>query len=232
MRGIVSAMCEATTFNVLAAGTFTRKVSLYASGEWIAPVGVFSVAGTEADAHIRGSGITQVLWSPCGRYLYIAERKSDGALLYDIRKTGQLLGWLEGRKADTNQRLGVEVVATGAEDHEIWAGGSDGTVRVWKNAWQTGKGQKADSEWALHRGNVNAHTLNHETTIDKATDAVTSCLVHPTASVAVTCSGQRPNVTVDVPFTSENSGDEAEIVPPEESSPAKPIDNTLKAWVL
>ena len=137
MRGVVSALAIDNSSKILAAGTFSRHVGLYDSlGEGDC-IGVFCLKGTSADAQIGGGGITQVSWSACGRYLYITERKSDGVIIYDIRKTGQLLSWLGGRKADTNQRMSVDFVTPGdpdaTTDHEIWAGGLDGYVRMWKN---------------------------------------------------------------------------------------------------
>ena len=137
MRGIVSALAADPSTGLLAAGTFARTVGLYDSHGQGECVGVFSVKGTAPDRIIGGGGVTQVSWSPCGKYLYVTERKSNGVILYDIRKTGQLLGWLEGRNARTNQRLGVDVFATDdGTGHEIWAGGLDGCFRLWKNPHQ------------------------------------------------------------------------------------------------
>jgi WD40 repeat protein len=134
MRGIVSALAIDATTGTLAAGTYGRQVGLYDAMGQGGSIAVFSVKGTDADAHIGGGGVTQVSWSPCGRYLYIAERKSNGIVLYDIRQTGHLLAWLEGRNAQTNQRLGFDVVtADGQDGHEVWAGGMDGYFRVWEN---------------------------------------------------------------------------------------------------
>lgn len=137
MRGIVSALALDASSGVLAAGTFSRHVGLYDALGQGDCLGVFSVKGTDADACIGGGGITQVSWSPCKRYLYITERKSDGVVLYDIRKTGQLLAWLEGRNARTNQRMSVDIVLSDDQGgHEVWAGGIDGLFRMWKNAYE------------------------------------------------------------------------------------------------
>ncbi|KAL1972982.1 hypothetical protein VTN31DRAFT_6524 [Thermomyces dupontii] len=175
MKGIVSALAMSPGEDaILAAGTFTRNVALYGARGTGDFMGTWSVAKTEADARIGGSGVTQLLWSPCGRYLYIAERKSRGMLVYDIRVTGQLLGWLQGREAVTNQRMTADIVAVeGAESHEIWAGGTDGKVRVWKDPFLTVGEQESTYEWQLHD------------------DSVTSSVLHPNAGVLATCSGQR-----------------------------------------
>lgn len=154
MKGIVSALAmNPNEVGILAAGTFTRNIALYGargSGELI---GTFSIAKSEADRHIGGKGITQLLWSPCGRYLYVAERKSQGMLVYDIRVTGQLLGWLQGRRAVSNQRLKADIIATGEnESHAIWAGGTDGVTRVWKDPFVTVGQKEPDCEWQVHGG--------------------------------------------------------------------------------
>lgn len=152
MKGIISALgiCPADD-KVLAAGTFTRHVGLYSGSGEGECIGVFSVAGTAADEVIGGRGVTQVSWSPDGRYLFVAERKSDGVLMYDIRVTGKLLGWLEGRKAMTLQRLGVETTMTGS-GYELWAGGADGLVRLFQDPHQTEGGRQSDWQWPCHGG--------------------------------------------------------------------------------
>ncbi|XHG04223.1 hypothetical protein AWENTII_007501 [Aspergillus wentii] len=188
---------------ILAAGTFTRQVGLYGSNGAGELLGTFSTAKTDANRHIGGRGVTQLLWSPCGRYLYIAERKSDGVLVYDIRVTGQLLGWLQGRKALTNQRMKIDAVPSGEGDsHEIWAGGVDGVMRVWRNPTLTAGAQNSDWEWKVHD------------------DSVTSTVLHPMGSVAATCSGQRHNLE-DVAH-----GDQTDLLS------ASNIDNSLKVWSM
>lgn len=153
MTGILSALAIEQRSGILAAGAFNRHVGLYDSGGQGDCVGVFCVEGTEADLQIGGSGVTQVIWSPCGRYLYIVERKSEGVMIYDIRKTGQLLGWLEGRKALTNQRLGVHMSSpSGAASQEVWAGGTDGMIRAWRNPHEGEGAQRVCFELHGHNG--------------------------------------------------------------------------------
>lgn len=131
MKGIVSAMGMSFE-GVLAAGTFTRSVGLYEEHGSGGTVAIFPIQNL--DDHVsegggagQGTGITQLLWSACSRYLCVAERGSDGVGVWDIRGTGRRLAWLRGREALTPQRLGVEVT-----DGEVWAGGTDGYVRVWE----------------------------------------------------------------------------------------------------
>lgn len=153
MKGIISAIGIEPTSRMLAAGTFTRQIGVYSSDGQGECVGIFGLKDNGADLAINGSGVTQLLWSPCGRYLYIAERKSGGIMTYDIRRTGQLLGWLEGRRAMTNQRLRIDTISidtTGS--HDIWAGGTDGSVTVWKNPTFREGGQEPAWTWKAHDG--------------------------------------------------------------------------------
>ena len=159
MKGIVSALSLNGDTGILAAGTFTRSVGLYDSAGKGDCIAVFSVANdtdfNNAESSIGGSGITQTLWSPCGRYLYVAERKSDGVLVYDIRVVGKNLGCLTGRKANTNQRLGVELVPTD-HGHEIWAGGTDGRVRIWDKPWECEGASAPSWAWMANDGKFSA----------------------------------------------------------------------------
>ncbi|OJJ44962.1 hypothetical protein ASPZODRAFT_153311 [Penicilliopsis zonata CBS 506.65] len=204
MKGIVSALAVSPTEDsLLAAGTFTRHVGLYGSNGSGEMLGTFSIAKTDADRQIGGRGVTQICWSPCGRYLYIAERKSDGVLVYDIRVTGQLMAWLRGRKAFTNQRMKIDIVPSGEDgSHEIWAGGTDGFMRVWKDPALSVGAKDPDWEWRVHD------------------DAVTSAAFHPQGNVAATCSGQRRNQDFEM---ADGNGEDEQY---------GQGDNSLKVWSL
>lgn len=157
MRGIVSALSHqpGSSDSMLAAGTWTRWVGLYDGAGLGGTVATWSIAeAADVDAGIGGSGITQTLWSTCGRYLYIAERKCKGVLVYDVRVTGKLVAWLEGRVAETNQRLGVDVFE-GPGGTEIWAGGTDGVVRVWEGTGKCEGGVPSTWHWKAHDGMSN-----------------------------------------------------------------------------
>ena len=151
MKGIIASM-DTSTDGIVAAGTFTRNIGLYDHQGADSCVAVFSLAGESGGAFDRsGGGVTQVLWSPCGRYLYVAERQSSCVLAYDIRVTGKLLVKLEGRNANTSQRLGIDTVHT-AVGHEVWAGCLDGSVKVWSNAYESEESKPPDAEWMAHEG--------------------------------------------------------------------------------
>jgi telomerase Cajal body protein 1 len=234
MRGIVSCLSlqplDASLGNsLLAAATWTRWVGLYDACGLGGTVANWSIASAaDLDAKISGAGVSQTLWSPCGRYLFVVERKSCGVLIYDIRVTGRLVGWLDGRAAETNQRLGVgafgKVGGEGNElaDTEIWAGGVDGVVRVWK--W-SGRSDESDGEAGLMpKKEWQAHD-----------NAVSSVAVHPSGTVVATSSGQRQEIE---DFEEESDTDsDAGLEVTERSGhnmkqKGKPPDNSIKIWSI
>lgn len=230
MTGILSALAIEEQSGVLAAGTFSRHIGLYDSRGQGDCIGVFCVEGTEADLQIGGSGVTQVIWSPCGRYLYVVERKSEGAMIYDIRKTGQLLGWLEGRKAVTNQRLGVHVASPSElASQEVWAGATDGRIRVWRNPHKSEGAQKVSFEWHGHNG-TSQESNSHEHTANHLPAPVSSAVLHPSTSVLASCSGAKVYSDVyDEPSGSMATGTSTST----KTSTTRPFsDNSLKIWAL
>ncbi|KAJ3579635.1 hypothetical protein NPX13_g927 [Xylaria arbuscula] len=191
MRGDISALGqqsidEGNGASLVAAGTWTRWVGLYdfaQAGECVATWGIAAAVqgtamtetlnGNEDSRGIGGDGITQTTWSPCGRYLIICERKSRGALIYDVRVTGKLLGYLTGRDALGNQRIACDVFP-GTDDNggfEVWSGTSDGTVKVWQGVGSL-EGPHAHAwGWAAHRS------------------AISNACLHSYGTVVATCAG-------------------------------------------
>lgn len=153
MRGIISALAvqEHEENGMLAAGTWTRWVGLYDAQGMGGTVAQWCVAEAVTDTGIGGAGVSQTLWSACGRYLLVVERKSNGILVYDVRVAGKMVQWLEGRNAVTNQRLGVDVFEAGT-GLEVWAGGADGVVRVWEGVGQSEGSMERSWEWVAHDG--------------------------------------------------------------------------------
>ncbi|KAI1190685.1 hypothetical protein F5B17DRAFT_51246 [Nemania serpens] len=199
MRGTVSAlggqpMDMGSGASLVAAGTWTRWVGLYdfaQAGECVATWSIAAaVRETAANADevmdemgsggqgglmdgIGGDGITQTIWSPCGRYLIICERKSRGALIYDVRETGKLLGYLVGRDALGNQRVACDVFpgTDGKSGFEVWSGTSGGVAKVWEGVGSVEGPHAPAWEWAAHRSTIGS-----------------ACL-HPSGTVVATCAG-------------------------------------------
>lgn len=209
MKGLVTAL--ALSEGVLAAGTNTRQVGLYAGDGGGEVVGVFELP-EDGD----GAGVMQLEWSKCARYLYIAERMSDVVSVYDIRVSGMRLGSFRGRTAGTNQRLGVDVA--GGICGELVGGGLDGVVRIWEANHAEGVegGGECVGSWKAHE------------------DAVTSAVVHPGGSVMATCSGSRKTFGLggrgitDDSSSSSGSDDTSD----DESVKERAWDNSLKIWEI
>ncbi|KAK0663029.1 hypothetical protein QBC41DRAFT_381507 [Cercophora samala] len=226
MRGTVSALGlqptngeETEGGGILAAGTWTRWVGLYdvyRSGSVIAN---FSVKpGADNEAKIKGKGVVQTVWSPCGRYLVVNERGSEGLLVYDVRGTHQLLGWLGGRDGTTNQRLSLDVFP-GQNDQgfEVWAGTKNGTVVMYEGVGMAEGEVRPTWEWGVNNGE----------------SAVGATAMHSSGSVLATCSGSWK--VADDDSSDESSSDDSD-TDSEDDSPKKPAfvveETSLKVWSI
>jgi hypothetical protein len=174
--------------SLLAAGSRTRNVGIYdaTSGE---EVTTFSLPGTLngrklANAnmrHVMGDGVSSLKYSPCGSYLYVAERQSDVLLIYDVRNFSLALGYCAGRAALTKQKLGFDVWNAGASPydiegmaHEVWAGGTDGMVRVWRDPYRKEGAVEADEVVSVGEGDA----------------GVVGTMVHASGGLAVAACGR------------------------------------------
>ncbi|KAB8298314.1 hypothetical protein EYC80_002043 [Monilinia laxa] len=230
MRGIISALSlqsstdQNTGTSILAAGTWTRWIGLYDASGLGGTVATWDISSAaDVEAGIGGQGIGEMGWSACGRYLWVAERKSRGVLVYDVRVAGRLVAWLEGRPAETNQRMGVGCFE-GGDRLEIWAGGADGVVRVWEGVGSREGACERDWEWRAHD------------------DPIGSTVLHPSGTVVATCSGQRAEPKIKDDSASDDSGEDTS---DDESASdshrsqsmireatGRTPDNSLKVWSL
>ena len=220
MKGIVSTMAMSSD-GILAAGTFSRWVGLYDGYGRGDTVSTFPVAQQRAgEESTEGNGLTQVMWSQCGRYLCTVERGSDGIGVLDIRGNSKWLAWLKGRNARTPQRLGADVIGG-----EVWAGGMDGVVRVWEGLGMTEGVIDPKWEYQAHK------------------DVVSSTVMHQSGAVLATCSGQQ-HYDPSLKPASQESGSDTESsgmsspssrssqssLPP--GSLGAVVDNSLNVWAL
>lgn len=253
MRGIVSALSiqpDEGGKGIVAAGTWTRWVALYDSAGMGGTVATWSIASAADDhAGIGGSGITQTAWSRCGRYLYVVERKSRGVLVFDVRVTSKLVGWLEGREAMTNQRLGIDVFE-GEKGMEVWGGGTDGVVKVWEGVGLSEGAMERSWEWKAHDGLFLFILFWKERRANGDIDPVSSTVVHSTGTVVATCSGKRAEIGVDQlsdddsdtdssDDSSDDSSSDGESISTNSSTSTNSIrplsrspDNSIKVWSL
>lgn len=185
-KGIITSLAISPASTILAAGTRTRYVALYdaeGSGEQITH---FPLPGTYNRNKINyasgsldgliGNGVTQLKWSPCGYYIYIAERDSDALIIYDVRNYSFALGHCKGRNAMTKQKLGFDIWALGGgeeAEHEVWAGGIDGSVRVWRNP---------------HR---QEGAVMPDEAFDVGVEPVSATMIHSSGSLAILAKGSR-----------------------------------------
>ncbi|CAD0086177.1 unnamed protein product, partial [Aureobasidium vineae] len=146
--GIVSCLALSTD-NILAAGTYNRQVGLFENAGQGESMAAFDLSYNDADDKLlKGNGVSQLAWSSCGNYLFVAERQSDALLVYDIRHTGQRLSYLSGRQALTTLKLSFDFATDVDGKTNIWAGGTDGKVRVWRDV--TTREGRIEPGLALH----------------------------------------------------------------------------------
>jgi WD40 repeat protein len=200
-KAYVSALATSVD-NVLALGTTEREVALYdhaGQGECTAVFNLDQYSGT---------GVSTLKWSPCGKYLLVAERRSDEVQVYDIRDTRRQVSTMTGRMGDSNQRLGMDVVRTTAEEdgYELWAGGMDGVVRMWSAPGSKEGRCSPDEEFAIHdgRGDVSDFVNSSELADFAVVAPVTTAIWHPFASILATSSGCRPGLVDDEGELKEN----------------------------
>ncbi|KAK6008163.1 hypothetical protein QM012_000066 [Aureobasidium pullulans] len=159
--GIVSSLALSID-NLLAAGTYNRQVGLYDNAGQGESIAAFDLSYDDADDKLlKGNGVSQLAWSPCGNYLFVAERQSDALLVYDIRHTGRRLNYLSGRHALTTLKLSFDFATDTNGKIDMWAGGTDGKVRVWRDV--TSREGRIEPDLALHASQaaVSNTILNH-----------------------------------------------------------------------
>ena len=233
VRGLVGAMAVSSE-GLLAIGTYNRGIGIYDAEGQGDVIAVWNLPSDKAER--GGKGVTGIRWSGDGRYLFISERGSHGVMVYDVRVEGREVGWLAGREADTNQRLSIDVFPAGdGNGDEIWAGGRDGQVRMWRWSGLT------DSESsALGRDDGRIEEMACEWTFQANGDPVGSVMVHPSGLIVATCSGQRRMThDEDVPSSSTQrlsassaSLSSASSGVSEAPEAVPPLDNSLKIWLL
>ncbi|CAK7274697.1 hypothetical protein SEPCBS57363_006295 [Sporothrix epigloea] len=182
LKGMVSALAESTESSsqrLTAAGTWTRGVGLYdltrsggvCTAHW-------KLSDDAASSVSRGDGVVQLLWSPCGRYLVVNERKSRGLLVYDVRGSGRLLCTLAGRSARSTQpvRCSVYAESDGKDDgFELWSGTDSGNSVVYQGVGLREGVMEPTWQWQAHGQTV-----------------VGGMAMHASGSVVATCSSSMP----------------------------------------
>ena len=150
LSGIVNALAISPANGLLGAGSTERQIGLWDAGGVGEKTSAFSIRD-DTQPGTKGCGITQLKWSDCGTYLFVAERNSDAILVFDMRQ-GKRLCWLNGRNARSMQRMSFELVQSEDGQIDVWAGGVDGHVRVWKNVTNEMDSAQPSTDIVAHRG--------------------------------------------------------------------------------
>ena len=177
--------------HLTAAGTWTRGVGLYdltrsggvCAAHWkVSDVSGDATAAAAASSVARGDGVVQLVWSPCGRYLVVNERKSQGLLVYDVRGAGKLLCTLAGRSARSTQPVRCSVYDGGGSQggFELWSGTDSGGIVVYEGVGQREGVIEPSWQWQGHGRTVVGGTA-----------------MHTSGSVVATCSSSLPIVDRD-----------------------------------
>ncbi|BBN02469.1 telomerase Cajal body protein 1 [Marchantia polymorpha subsp. ruderalis] len=168
--GIISCLAfNAVNGGLLAAGSYNRTTALYDENSLEL---LFVLHGQQG-------GVTQVMFSKDGNFLYSGARKDPEILCWDIRNTAGVLYRLPRVTADTNQRVAFDIEPFG---RHLGTGGQDGLVHFYD--LQTG-------DW------VNS--------FQAALDTVNSFCFHPSLPLAASASGHRRFV-VDTEPDSDDQG--------------------------
>lgn len=186
LSGSISALSCNHQLSLVAAGSHTRGVAIFDNYGTGRNVLSFSLKGSDT----VGGGVSHLKWSLLRPwYLYVVERDSDCALLYDVR-TGvsegvQPLSVMTGRNAYGQLKLGAALCLS--ENHDmsssfddytetIICGGSDGSIRGWENAWES----NADDTSLLPSWSRKIDTRG-----------ITEILVHPEGGLITCAAGDR-----------------------------------------
>ncbi|KAM3311117.1 hypothetical protein ACQJBY_031661 [Aegilops geniculata] len=153
--GIVSSISFSPQNGMLAVGSYSQTTAVYAEGN-MEPLYVL---------HGQLGGVTQVLFSKDGNYLYTGGRKDPYILCWDIRNTVDIVYKLYRSCDTTNQRVQFDIEPCGKH---LATGGQDGMVHIYDlqgGQWVTG--------------------------FQAAADTVNGFSFHPYLSLATTSSGHR-----------------------------------------
>ncbi|KAL6528975.1 hypothetical protein OROMI_028861 [Orobanche minor] len=154
--GIISSIAfSPTNSGMLAAGSYSQTTAVYREDN----MELLYVL------HGQDGGVTQVLFSKDGNYLYTGGRKDPYVLCWDIRKTVDIVYKLYRSSESTNQRIQFDIEPLG---RYLGTGGQDGLVHIYD--LQTG-------EWV--------------SSFQAALDTVNGVSFHPFLPMAATSSGHR-----------------------------------------
>lgn len=155
--GIISCLAFASPSSpdIMAAGSYSNAAALY------------DLRTKEQLAVLEGhsGGVTHLLFSACGNYLYTGARRDGNIYCWDARYLSGTVYSLERSSTGTNQRIFFDIEPMG---RTLASGGEDGMVCFYD----------------LREG-------KHVSSFNAAADTVNGCQFHPSAPYLATASGHR-----------------------------------------
>lgn len=199
--GIISCFGFSPCQSVYACGSYSRCAGLYSCQDGT----LLALLPTR-----HHGGLTHLLFSPDGNYLYTGGRKDPEILCWDLREPGKVVFSLK-RNVATNQRIYFDLDQSG---RYLLSGDTEGVVSVWDT--QTAS---PDSQEEL---------LQPQLRFKAHWDCTNGISIHPFMPLLATSSGQR-----QFPWPGDSEGDSASDGEGEEAtmSPQETRqDNTLSLW--
>ncbi|GIL92819.1 hypothetical protein Vretimale_19220 [Volvox reticuliferus] len=168
IAGIVSCIAFSPMGDVFAAGTYTGAL------------GVYDARTYELLLILTGNrgGLTQVMFSSDGNYLYTGARQDDQMFCWDVRSTYEAVYTMQRDTAKTNQRIQFDIEPCGKH---LITGGCDGAVTIFD----------------LQSGTQ----VDHQRI---AADTVNGAVFHPSLDLLATASGHRRYADLGDPGDSDN----------------------------
>ncbi|XP_036968674.1 telomerase Cajal body protein 1 [Acanthopagrus latus] len=199
--GIISCFGFSPCQSVYACGSYSRCAGLYSCQDGT----LLALLPTR-----HHGGLTHLLFSPDGNYLYTGGRKDPEILCWDLREPGKVVFSLK-RNVATNQRIYFDLDLSG---RYLLSGDTEGVVSVWDT-------QTAPPD-------VNEELLQPQLRFQAHWDCTNGISIHPFMPLLATSSGQR-----QFPWPTDSEGDSASdgeggeaVMSPQETRQ----DNTLSLW--
>lgn len=199
LTGIISCLAFSPSRSLYACGSYSRCAGLYSCQDGT-PLALLP--------NRHHGGITHLLFSPDGNYLYTGGRKDPEILCWDLREPGKLLFSMQ-RNVSTNQRIYFDLDMSG---RYLLSGDTEGALSVWDThsapCGSTEELQPPQLRFQAHW------------------DCTNGVSVHPFLPLVATSSGQR-----QFPWPSDSEDDSGSEVEGADSSPKeRRQDNALCVW--